>query len=111
MSIDWLTPIKTINWPQVIVGVILASASTFFIQRWIYRRSHTSEFTVTRTVSATSKDRTDITTKKTMQFQVGAKGDIRNVNFLEIIEALKQAPVDEEEVIDEETTGEEDSNF
>ena len=98
MSIDWLALARSVNWPQVIVSLVLASIITYFIQRWCQKRPHKSEFTIT--ASTTTKTETDITSKF-MQFQVGAKGDLQNVNIREIAEVVKQALAEEPEDEDE----------
>ena len=100
MSIDWLALARSVNWPQVIVSLILGGIITHFSQRWYQKRPQKSEFTIT--VSTTAKSETDITSKS-MQFQVGAKGDLQNVNIREIAEVVRQVLANELE--DEQTHG------
>lgn len=97
MNIDWLALARSINWPQVVVSLALGGIVTYFVARRFQRRPQKSEFTMTLTT--TSKSETDITSKS-MQFQVGAKGDLQNVNILEMIEVVRQVitkGVDEED--------------
>jgi hypothetical protein len=91
---DWLALASSINWPQVVVSLVLGGVITYFIQNWLQKRPHKSEFTITGVTTTTSE--TD-TTSKSMQFQVGAKGDLQNVNIQEVVEAIKQALAEKQE--------------
>ena len=94
MSIDWLALAGSVNWPQVGVSLVLGGIITYFIQRWYQKRPQKSEFTIT--VLTTAKSETDVTSKS-MQFQVGAKGDLQNVNIREIAEVVRQVLAGEPE--------------
>ncbi len=98
MGIDWLTLVRSINWPQVVVSLVLGGIITYFItyfiQRWYQKQPQKSEFTIT--ISTTSKRETDITSKS-MQFRVGAKGDLQNVNILEVLRQVLAKGEEEEE--------------
>ena len=97
MNIDWLTLARSINWPQVVASLALGGIVTYFVARHFQRRPQKSEFTVT--ALTTSTEETDITSTS-MQFQVGAKGDLQNVNIPEIAEVVRQVlarEVDEED--------------
>ena len=78
MSIDWLALVRSVNWPQVVVSLALGSIITYFSQRWYQKRPQKSEITIT--LLSTAKSETDITSKS-IQFQVGAKGDIQIINI------------------------------
>ena len=91
MSMVWLTIIVGV------AGVALGGIITYFVARHFQRRPQKSEFTVT--ALTTFIEETDITSKS-MQFQVGAKGDLQNVNIPEIVEVVRQVvarEVDEED--------------
>jgi len=88
MSIDWLALARSVNWPQVGVSLVLGGIITYFVQRLVSKRPQKSEFTVAG--STTTKSETD-TTSKSMQFQVGAKGDLKNVDIRELADVVKQA--------------------
>jgi hypothetical protein len=94
MSIDWLALARSVNWPEVGVSLALASSITYVIQRWCQKRPQKSK--VTLTVSTTAGTETDITSKS-MQFQVGAKGDLQNVsvNIQELAGVESQLPAGE----------------
>ena len=98
MSIEWLTLIRSINWPQVVVSLVLGGIITYFItyfiQRWYQKQPQKGEFTIT--ISTTSRRETDITSKS-MQFQVGAKGDLQNVNISEVLRQVLAKGEEEEE--------------
>ena len=96
MSINWL---NSINWPEVIAGTILGGIICYFITRWQQRRPKQAEFNAT--IPTTLKSETD-TSSKSMQFKVGLKGDIQNVN-IEIKEEKIVEEIVKEEEKEEET--------
>jgi len=63
MGIEWLVIIKSINWPQVIISLVLGGIITYFIQRYYQRRPLKTEFAVT----VIKSKETDITSEF-MQF-------------------------------------------
>jgi len=87
MSIDWVTLFKGINFPQVIVSLVLGSILTYFIQRCLQKRPQKREFNFTVTKPRSGTDGTG----ERMQFTVGARGDIDNVDI--IVEEDKSAEV------------------
>lgn len=76
-------------WLTIIIGVAgvgLGGIITYFVASHFQRRPQKSEFTVTALTTFTEE--TDMTSKA-MQFQVGAKGDLQNVNIPEIAEVVR----------------------
>ena len=78
MSIDWVTLLKSINFPQVIVSLVLGCIFTYLIQRWHQKKPQKREFNLTVTKPRSG---TDVTMER-MQFKIGARGDIDNVDII-----------------------------
>ena len=82
-----------INWPQVIVSIILGGIITYLLQKYCQGRARRAEFYLSWTI--VSKE-TDVTSEF-IQLQVGARGDIQNVNIRELVDdVLRKALTNED---------------